>query len=126
MEKFNERLLNYRNELQIETKREMAEKIGISEQLYNMIENGYRNPSKKVLKKLVEISGLPEEYWVYGIINDKSINNREELKDTRESINLLINLGIIKDENLSKEAIEVLIAALKADIKHLLLKKTLN
>lgn len=124
--KFNDRLKDFRTKLGIETKREMADKVGISEQLYSMLEVGSRNPSKKVLKNLVELSGLPEEYWVYGVINDKSINEREVLKDTKESINLLINLGIIKDENLSKEAMEVLTAALKADIKHLLLKKKHN
>ncbi|MDU2156536.1 MAG: helix-turn-helix transcriptional regulator [Clostridium sp.] len=124
--KFNDRLKDFREKLGIETKREMADKVGISEQLYSMLEVGSRNPSKKVLKNLVELSGLPEEYWVYGVINDKSISEREVLKDTKESINLLINLGIIKDENLSKEAMEVLTAALKADIKHLLLKKKHN
>lgn len=124
--KFNDRLKDFRDNLGIETKREMADRIGISEQLYSMLEVGSRNPSKKVLKKVVELSGLPEEYWVYGVINDKSIDEREVLKDTKESVKLLINLGIIKDENLSKEATEVLMAALKADIKHLLLKKTLD
>lgn len=124
--KFNDRLKDFRDNLGIETKREMADRIGISEQLYSMLEVGSRNPSKKVLKKVVELSGLPEEYWVYGVINDKSIDEREVLKDTKESVKLLINLGIIKDENLSKEAMEVLMAALKADIKHLLLKKTLD
>jgi transcriptional regulator with XRE-family HTH domain len=124
--KFNDRLKDFREKLGIETKREMADKVGISEQLYSMLEVGSRNPSKKVLKNLVELSGLPEEYWVYGVINDKSLSEREVLKDTKESINLLINLGIIKDENLSKEAMEVLTAALKADIKHLLLKKKHN
>lgn len=123
---FNDRLKEYREKLGIETKREMADKLGISEQLYSMLEVGSRNPSKKVLHKLVDFSGLPEEYWVYGVIDDKSINDREELKDTKESIKLLINLGIIKDENLSSEAMEVLIAALKADIKHLLMKKKHN
>ena len=120
---FNDRLKDFREKLGIETKREMADKLGISEQLYSMLEVGSRNPSKKVLEKLVNFSGLPEAYWVYGIIDDKSIDSREELKDTKESIRLLINLGIIKDENLSNEAMEVLIAALKADIKHILMKK---
>lgn len=120
---FQSRLKAYRLDLGIDTKREMAEKIGIKESLYGMLESGNREPSKNVLKKLVDHSGLPEEYWIYGILNDNFINNREELKDTKESINLLINLGIITDENLSKEAIEVLLAALKADIKHILIKK---
>lgn len=123
---FNDRLRTFREKLGIETKREMAEKLEISGQLYSMLEVGSRNPSKNVLEKIVSFSGLPEEYWLYGVIDDKSIYNREDLKDTKESINLLINLGIIKDENLSNEALEVLIAALKADIKHLLLKKKHN
>jgi transcriptional regulator with XRE-family HTH domain len=74
---FNERLEEYRKNLQI-TKRELAEKLEMSESYYNMIENGKRNPSRTFILKLVALSGKPEEYWIYGI-NDKeyraTINN---------------------------------------------------
>lgn len=120
---FSERLRTYRVELGIAKKKHMAQKLGVSEQLYSMLENGSRRPSKEVMKKLVDFSGIPVEYWEYGNVNKESLTEREELKDTKESINLLINLGLIKDENLSEETLEVLIAALKADIKHILLKR---
>lgn len=120
---FNERLKKYRVELGIAKKKQMAQKLGISEQLYSMLESGSRKPSNDVMKKLVEFSGIAEEYWEYGNIGSKTLEEREELKDTKDSINLLINLGLIKDENLTDETLEVLIAALKADIKHILLKK---
>ena len=120
---FNERLKKYRIELGIAKKKLMAQKLGISAQLYSMLESGSRTPSKEVLNKIVDFSGLPLEYWENGNIDKCSLNEREELKDTKESINLLINLGLIKDENLSDETLEVLIAALKADIKHILLKR---
>lgn len=120
---FNERLKKYRVELGIAKKKQMAQKLGISEQLYSMLESGSRKPSNDVMKKLVDFSGIAEEYWEYGNIGSKTLEEREELKDTKDSINLLINLGLIKDENLTDETLEVLIAALKADIKHILLKK---
>lgn len=120
---FNERLKKYRIELGIAKKKQMAQKLGISEQLYSMLESGSRKPSNDVMKKLVDFSGIAEEYWEYGNIGSKTLEEREELKDTKNSINLLINLGLIKDENLTDETLEVLIAALKADIKHILLKK---
>ncbi|MBV1816906.1 helix-turn-helix domain-containing protein [Clostridium cochlearium] len=122
---FCERLFNYRMSLGIETKREMADKLEISEQLYNMLENGKRTPSQKVLDKLFLISNKPEEYWLYGIEDEKNyIEKREEYKMTKRAVDQLIELGMIKDENFTTAVEEVLIAALKADVKHILKRKS--
>lgn len=120
---FRERLKKHRIELGIAKKKSMAQKLGISEQLYSMLENGSRTPSKEVINKLVNFTGLPKEYWLDGDISKKSLDEREEFKDTKECVNVLINVGVIKDENLNDEAVEVLLAALRADIKHILLKR---
>jgi len=40
------------------TQMEMAKKLGISQSLYSLIENGKRKPSKKVVKKIEEIFGV--------------------------------------------------------------------
>lgn len=71
MTTFVQRLKNYRlNELKIKTKREMADKLNISEQLYAMVERESRKPSNDFLNKLVLFSGLEKEYWLYGIRED--------------------------------------------------------
>nr|WP_269153610.1 helix-turn-helix transcriptional regulator [Clostridium cochlearium] len=103
----------------------MADKLEISEQLYNMLENGKRTPSQKVLDKLFLISNKPEEYWLYGIEDEKNyIEKREEYKMTKRAVDQLIELGMIKDENFTTAVEEVLIAALKADVKHILKRKS--
>lgn len=50
---FESKLKDYReNNLKINTRREMAEKLGVSEQLYAMVERGDRKPSNDFLNKL--------------------------------------------------------------------------
>ncbi|AXH51913.1 helix-turn-helix domain-containing protein [Clostridium perfringens] len=125
MNKFSSRLENYRsNILKISTKREMAEKLGISEQLYAMFERGARKPSKQFLKTLSKYSNIPESYWLYGI-DSEYIENRDEFNCIRETINNLINDGFITNdvENISDEVKDILLTALKADLKHLFLKQ---
>ncbi|MDU7250888.1 MAG: helix-turn-helix transcriptional regulator [Clostridium sp.] len=121
---FNKRLLDYRLSLGIETKREMADKLEISEQLYNMLENGKRSPSQKVLDKLFLISNKPEEYWLYGIDSEHDyLEKRDEFKMIKRTVYQLIELNMIEDEDFSPAVEEVLLAALKADIKHIIKKK---
>lgn len=120
---FKERLKQYRQSLKIKTKREMAHKIGISEQLYYMLESGSRTPSKDVLQKLFLISKKPEEYWLYGIDENEYINKREEFKCLRDAVEQLTKLGLLKDDNkFSPAVMEVLDAAMKADVSHLVKK----
>ncbi len=125
---FNERLKEYRESLKIKTKREMAHKIGISEQLYYMLENGSRDPSKDVLEKLFLVSKKPEEYWLYGVTENEYIDKRKEFKCLRDAVNQLMQIGLLKnEEDYNKPTVqEVLDAAMKADVLHLIEKSKNN
>jgi len=124
---FNERLEKYRNELHL-NKRQMADKLNISESYYSLIESGHRKPSKRVLNKLVSISSLSEEYWLYGINKEEYINNEIDFKNLKNVLNAIIDLNVI--DNLDElfngiicadNSIEkLLIEALKKDIKELI------
>ncbi|WP_338627664.1 helix-turn-helix transcriptional regulator [Clostridium baratii] len=124
MNEFKDRLENYRtNILNISTKREMAENLGISEQLYAMFERGARKPSKSFLKILTSYSNIPETYWLYGIEEDYA-NERKDFSCIKETVNQLITDGFIdKDVEFNDEIEDILLTALKADIKHLFLKQ---
>lgn len=123
---FSERLKQYREELNIKTKREMAKKIGISEQLYYMLESGSREkPSNDVLNKLFLISGKPEEYWLYGVTADEYVDKREDFKCSKDMALNYFELGILDEksinnlEGLDDAAKKVLLVALQADLTHL-------
>lgn len=122
--KFNDRLREYRQQLKIKNKKDMAKKLGISEQLYYMLESGSRGPSKDVLSKLFLISEKPEEYWEYGIdIDTEYIDFRSEFKSSRNTIEQLYNLGLLDEDKCTDAAKEVLLAAVLADAAHIILKK---
>jgi transcriptional regulator with XRE-family HTH domain len=121
---FNERLKKYRNELNIDTKKEMAEKIGVSEQLYAMVERGDRKPSNDFIRKLVIFSNLAEEYWIYGVTKDTEvIDKRKVFSSIENTVMELINEGYIKDTNFDKDIEDALLLAIKTDIQHILLRK---
>jgi len=121
---FKERLGNYRKELNIDTKREMAEKMGVSEQLYAMVERGDRKPSTDFIRRLVILSELSEEYWIYGIEKDSDIiKRRKNFKSIESTVLELINEGYIKDINFNKEIEDALLLAIKNDIHHILIRK---
>lgn len=121
---FNDRLINFRKELNIDTKREMANKLDVSEQLYAMVERGNRNPSNDFIRKLVIFSNLPEEYWIYGVVKDTEIlDKRKNFSSIENTVMELINEGYIKDTNFDKDIEEALILAIKTDIQHILLRK---
>lgn len=124
MNSFKERLENYRvNILKVSTKREMADMLGISEQLYAMFERGARKPSKKFIKTLTEYSNIPESYWLYGIETD-FLNERKDFTCIRETVEQLIENNLIdKNVEFNDDLKDVLLTALKADIKHLFLKR---
>ena len=111
----------------------MAHKLNVTDAYYSMIESGKRNPSKNFLHELVALSEKQEEYWLYGVEDHASIDVRAELKCTKKAIEQLLDLRLDlkdlfnKDENgdilVKKNSIEeLLIAALEADIEHLILK----
>lgn len=94
-----------------------AEQLSVSKQFLGQVENGHRGPGMKLVKKLVEITKLPYEYWMG---DEEYIRQREVLEKTNKLIDVLIENNLIKDEDdIFKEAFnEVLKSALRADIKH--------
>jgi len=122
---FNERLQEFRERLKIKKKKDMAKKVGISEQLYYMLESGTREPSNNVIKKLVVMSGLPEEFWIYGISDEKEyLQKREEFKCLKDLIGQLENIGLLDIEGKFTTGVkEVILAAAIADISHIIEKK---
>lgn len=121
---FKDRLIEYRESLNIDTKREMAEKLNVSEQLYAMVERGARKPSADFIRKLVIFSNKPEEYWLYGVSKDDDIiNKRKSFKSVENTVMELINEGYITDVNFGKDIEDALLLAIKADIQHILLRK---
>lgn len=123
---FNERLKEYRGKLGYKTKQEMADALGMKVSLYTKLENGDRKPSENVLKTIVEFSNLPEVWWLYGVVNNDYLENREVLSSTKECLEMLIKIGVITDTELNNDIKEVVFAAIKADIKHLLEKNKAN
>lgn len=127
---FNERLEKYRNGLHLK-KREMANKLEVSESYYNLIENGKRNPSKNVIEKLVVISELPEEYWLYGLNTEDYINTRDDFKSLKKALDTIFDIGSFKNvdeifdkDNIPKDSLgKLLISALKADMQYILDKR---
>ncbi len=122
---FNERLKEFRESLDL-NKREFADKLDVSESYYNMIENNKRNPSRSFITKLVNISGKPEEYWMFGISDNEYRLTREDFKSTRKAAEQLLELDLIDNiDDLFKgysgkgTSEGLLIAALKADLEYL-------
>lgn len=121
---FKDRLLKYRTEtVKAETKKEMSDLLGVSQQLYAMFERGDRSPSKNFLNKLVTYSGLAEEYWLYGVTDTERITKRKEFKSIETTVLDLIEENYITNVDFSEDIKEILLTAIKADIQHLLLKR---
>ena len=125
---FHDRLKNYREDLGVHKKRDMAAKLEIGESFYNLLESGSRKPSENILRKLFLLSNRPEEYWLYGIDEGKEyIEARKEFKCLRDAIDQLQNIGLLKlGQGFSKGVEEVLWAATVADVTHILEKKQLK
>ena len=127
---FNERLEKYRNELHLR-KMEMADTLDVSESYYSLIESGKRTPSKNIIEKLVLLSELPEEYWIYGINTNDYVNTRDDFKSLKKALDTILELDSVKNineifdqQNNPKDSLgRLLIAALKADIECMILKR---
>ena len=127
---FNERLEKYRSELHF-LKKEIAQKLEISESYYSLIESGKRNPSKNFIKKLVSVSELPEEYWLYGLNKEDYLDTSYDFKNLRKILNTILELDSIKSineifdqNNNPKDSLgRLVVAALKADIGCMIEKK---
>ena len=115
---FCDRLKKFREEeLKFKTRKEAANLLGISQQLYAMLERGERNPSKKVLSFLVAFTGKPASYWIYGV---EPKEEKYVLLD--KNVNDLIDQGLIKPNGDFDAATEaLLLAALRIDIKNLMM-----
>jgi len=121
-----DRLKKFKNELGIESNKEMATLLKIGESFYSSIESGKKPVSKNVIQRLIVLSKLPEEYWRYGIMDEmERLNKREEFKCLRDAIEQLSNIGLLKssDEKFNPSVQEVLMAAMKADVVHILEKR---
>lgn len=70
---FKERLKSYKLTYSLKSN-EMTKKLEISESYYSLLEKGRRSPSKTILSNLVQLTKLPEEYWLYGINTYESKN----------------------------------------------------
>ena len=56
-------LLNVKRRQSLMSQIEVAAKLGISQASYSYIENGYSNPNEEQAKQLVEMFGLPNDYF---------------------------------------------------------------
>lgn len=127
---FNERLKQYRNKLHLKMN-EMAAKLQVSESYYSLLESGKRSASKAIVEKLVVISELPEEYWIYGINKEEYVNTRNEFKSLKKALdsifetNTISNVRDVFDEDhIPKDLLgKLLVAALESDISYMLDKR---
>lgn len=127
---FNERLEKYRNDLNLK-KKDMADKLEVSESYYSLIENGKRNPSKNLIEKIVLISELPEEYWIYGIKKEDYVNTRNDFKSLKKALDTILDLSsisnvneIFDEDNIPKDSLgKLLVSALKADMQYMIEKR---
>lgn len=127
---FSDRLEKYRNELHLK-KKDMADKLQVSESYYSLIESRKRSPSKNFIEKLVLVSELPEEYWIYGINQEDYVNTRDEFKSLKKALDTILDLGSFKnvneifdEDNNPKDSLgRLLISALKADMECMIEKR---
>ncbi|NRT71402.1 helix-turn-helix transcriptional regulator [Clostridium beijerinckii] len=127
---FNERLEKYRNDLNLK-KKDMADKLDVSESYYSLIESGKRNPSKNLIEKIVLISELPEEYWIYGIKKEDYVNTRNDFKSLKKALDTILDLSsisnvneIFDEDNIPKDSLgKLLVSALKADMQYMIEKR---
>ena len=127
---FNKRLEEYKNKLHL-NKRQMADKLELSESYYSLIESGKRKPSKKFIEKLVLISDLPEEYWMYGVNKEEYMNSKDDFENLRKALDIIFELNVVKnpDEIFNESNIPIdslgklLIGALRKDMNVMIGRK---
>lgn len=93
---FTDRLKKFRNEKGL-NQTELGDLIGVKKSYYSQIENNKKSPSRNFINSLVSISGLPEEYWLYGIEEKDYIDNRIEYKCIQRAFEQILELNIIDD-----------------------------
>lgn len=89
-----EKLRKYR-EMKNLTQQKMASKLGIAHSGYVCVENGYKEPSLSVLKRISEVTGYPIEALIYENDDEKSPLPLDELEIYRAiSFNLVKTLCV--------------------------------
>ncbi len=89
-----EKLRKYR-EMKNLTQQKMASKLGIAHSGYVCVENGYKEPSLSVLKRISEVTGYPIEALVYENEEEKIPLPFDELEIYRAiSFNLVKTLCV--------------------------------
>ena len=122
----SDRIENYRIDKNFKSKSEFAKWIGVTVQTYSMILTSYRPISDTFLDNLVLKTGLPEEYWFFGITDKEYVAKRESFKSMKRVLKDLLKLGVMNKEcefssNENEEIAKVLIFnAATADFTHLL------
>ncbi|MGG7058752.1 helix-turn-helix domain-containing protein [Clostridium tertium] len=125
---FTDRLKKFRNEKGL-NQTELGELIGVKKSYYSQIENNKKSPSRNFINSLVAISGLPEEYWLYGVEEKDYVNDRIEYKCIQRAFEQILELNIIDDVNKLRiqapegSIEELIVSAIKADLEHLINKK---
>lgn len=89
-----EKLRKYR-EMKNLTQQKMASKLGIAHSGYVCVENGYKEPSLSVLKRISEVTGYPIEALIYENDDEKDVFPLDELEIYRAiSFNLVKTLCV--------------------------------
>lgn len=127
---FRERLETLMLTKEFSTKVEFSAWLGISRQSLSMIMNGQRPPTQKLLDILFLKTNKPEEYWLFGVDNDKEYSDaRKEFKMLNKAFNDVLELELMTldgeytsaaNEKLAQSLFDM---ALKSDLAHILLKK---
>ncbi|AGF57006.1 hypothetical protein B0P06_004709 [Clostridium saccharoperbutylacetonicum] len=45
------------------------------------------------MEKLVLISELPEEYWIYGMIKEEDVNTKDDFKSLKRALETIFLMG---------------------------------
>lgn len=113
---FADKLKAYRKELELKRNEKvgqvkLADELGISKGNIGNLESGVRIPSKRLLVKLAEHSGKSLDYWMDGIEEYEAPNSVDLV------LNKMIEKGLIKNTELSKESWEIIKKAVILEIE---------
>ena len=110
-----EKLKQYR-EMKNLTQQKMARQIGIAHSGYVCVENGYKEPSLSVLKRISEVTGYPIQSLIYESEEDVRPQPLDELETYRA-----ISFNLVKTLCVAPEAKKL--GRNERDINELALKK---
>ena len=110
-----EKLKKYR-EMKNLTQQRMAKQIGIAHSGYVCVENGYKEPSLSVLKRISEVTGYPIQSLIYESDEDVRPQPLDELETYRA-----ISFNLVKTLCVAPEAKRL--GRNERDINELALKK---